>query len=46
MTVTKHVGTVSMRVPRQYSGKFECSWFSQGDLKYVTFLQDALELDQ
>ena len=46
MTVTKHVGTTPLRGASQYSGKIDCTWFFENELKFGTFPQDTLEIDE
>lgn len=46
MTVTKHIGTINVSGPSQFSGKVECNWFIDNELKKGEFPQDALELDE
>jgi uncharacterized protein YodC (DUF2158 family) len=47
MTITKLIDTISLRGGSgSFTGKIECNWFIENELKKGEFPQDALKLDE
>jgi uncharacterized protein YodC (DUF2158 family) len=46
MTVTKHVGTIPLSGPSQYTGRIQCTWFIDNKVEKAEFPQEALEPEE